>query len=67
MNIDILISSFDVSPDDLRECGTILALWAGMKYPNTNLPIVCINEHDDIYGNSCNVVRLDDVANKYPV
>ena len=49
---DFMISSFDLSPDDLVKIACACCSALAMKYPSPHLPRLIINENDKFYGNS---------------
>lgn len=53
---DIMISSFTLSPDDLVKCGIGVATAMQIKRPTPFPPVCVLNEYDDYFGNSVNIV-----------
>lgn len=53
---DIMISSFTASPDELVRCSVGIATAMQMLYPSTFPPVCILNEYDDFFGNSVNLV-----------
>lgn len=53
---DIMISSFTVSPDELMRCSVGIATAMQMLHPTMFPPVCVLNEYDDYFGNSVNLV-----------
>lgn len=49
---DFMISSFDLSPDDLVRVACACCSALIMLHPSPHLPKLLINDYDDYYGNS---------------
>lgn len=53
---DIMISSFTASPDELLRCSVGVATAFNMLHPTPFPPVCVLNEYDDYFGNSVNLV-----------
>lgn len=53
---DIMISSFTASPDELLRCSVGVATAFQMFHPTPFQPVCVLNEYDDYFGNSVNLV-----------
>lgn len=53
---DIMISSFTASPDELLRCSVGVATAFQMLHPTPFPPVCVLNEYDDYFGNSVNIV-----------
>lgn len=53
---DIMISSFTASPDELLRCSVGVATAIQMLHPSSFFPVCVVNEYDDYFGNSVNIV-----------
>lgn len=53
---DIMISSFTASPDELLRCSVGVATAFQMLHPTPFPPVCVLNEYDDYFGNSVNLV-----------
>lgn len=53
---DIMISSFMASPDELVRCSVGVATAMQMLHPTPFPPVCVLNEYDDYFGNSVNLV-----------
>nr|CDL65973.1 unnamed protein product [uncultured bacterium] len=53
---DIMISSFTASPDELVRCSVGVATAMQMLNPTPFPPVCVLNEYDDYFGNSVNLV-----------
>lgn len=53
---DIMISSFTASPDELLRCSVGVATAFQMLHPTPFQPVCILNEYDDYFGNSVNLV-----------
>lgn len=53
---DIMLSSFELSPDELMRCAVGVTTAMNMLHPTAFLPVATLNEYDDFFGNSVNIV-----------
>lgn len=53
---DIMISSFTASPDELVRCSVGVATAMHMLHATPFPPVCVLNEYDDYFGNSVNLV-----------
>ena len=53
---DVMISSFTASPDELLRCSVGVATAFQMLHPSPFPPVCVLNEYDDYFGNSVNLV-----------
>lgn len=53
---DIMISSFTASPDELMRCSVGVATAMQMLHPLAFPPVCVLNDYDDWFGNSVNLV-----------
>lgn len=52
-----MVSSFEASPDDLMQCAVAVATALQIKHPSPFCPVAVMNEYDEFFGNSVNVVH----------
>ncbi len=52
---DIMISSYELSPDELLRCAVGVTTALHLLHPTQFLPRVFINEFDEDFGNSVNI------------
>lgn len=53
---EIMISSFTASTDELLRCSVGVATAFQMLHPSPFPPVCVLNEYDDYFGNSVNLV-----------
>lgn len=52
-----MLSSFELSPDELLRIGVGVATALMMLKPSSYYPVCVLNEYDDFFGNSVNIVH----------
>lgn len=54
---DIMLSGFNTSPDELMRCAVGVCTALQMENPSGFPPVVVINEYDDFFGYSVNIIH----------
>lgn len=58
--IGVCISSFDLPADLLMDCAVAVGIVLALKYPSNHMPVAVVNDSDNFFGNSIDIVHTTD-------